>query len=273
VRGLTRLAALAALLLAILAIVAVIGDRAGVEVVRNVPPRRTPEPFPVVPLPRAVPAPAVSHAFPRDASAGLAVIDRGLRVAVTDPVVSPGGPTLVRFSLGGGGKRRRVVATVVRRDGRFLQRVRARDEAGGDLAARLRLPKPGAYRMIVDVDDGRRVVGIDLFAPGDFRPLPLPAPSALSQVDGYVVRARGARERLRLVVERGGRAVDARGAGALVAIRAGDLAYAAALPRGGSGRAPRFTVQYPGAGVYRVFVPFSDGGRVHVAAFTRDVAR
>ena len=198
-------------------------------------------------------------------SAGLAVVDRGMRMAIAVPAVPLGRPHTIRFQLRGGSARR-VALTLVRRDARYLQRPAARREAGGDWAADVRLAKAGVYRLIAEVDGGRRVLGADLFVAGKFEPMPLPAPASSTEVDGYVAQVRGRGATVRLTVSKRGKAVPAVAAGPLVALRDGDLAYASARPRGSR---LRYRVTYPGAGVYRLFVPFEDAGRVHVAAVTR----
>ncbi len=272
----SRLAALAALGAATWAVAAVAGSNIGIEVApEDDGPAATPPPARPRPVAEASPAASPEPvpvrpraALPR-ASAGLAVADRGMRIALANPAVPTGRPHTLRFRLAGGSARR-VALTLVRRDVRYLQRPRARREAGGDWAADVRLAKAGTYRLIADVDGGRRVLGTDVFAGGDFQPMPLPAPSPTTEVDGYLVRAQWRGASLRLGVSRRGQAVAALPAGPLVALRDGDLAYAAVRPRG---RALRYRIGYPGPGTYRVFAPFADRGRVHVAALTRNAPR
>jgi hypothetical protein len=83
---------------------------------------------------------------------------------------------------------------------------------------------------------------------------------------------------VRFTVSRGGREVNdlqpylgARGH--LVALREGDLAYLHVHPQDGRGSTIAFATHYPSAGRYRLFLQFKHEGRVHTAAFTREVAR
>lgn len=268
----SRLAALAALGAAGWAVAAVAGSDIGIQIAPE--DSGDAERAPAAgsrPVARATPTPTEEaaedrrRASPPRGGTGLAVADRGVRIVLANPAVPTGRPHTIRFRLAGGSVRR-VALTVVRRDARYFQRPPARREPGGDWAADLRIAKAGVHRLIVDVDDGRRVVGTDLFAGGVFEPMPLPAPSDTTEVDGYLVRAGGRGRTLRLSVSRRGRAVAATPAGPLVALRDGDLAYATARPRG---RALRYRIAYPGPGTYRLFAAFEDAGRAHVAAITR----
>ena len=58
--------------------------------------------------------------------------------------------------------------------------------------------------------------------------------------------------------------------GHLVALREGDLAFLHVHP---DADRLRFTAEFPSAGRYRLFLQFKAGGRVHTAAFTRQVSR
>ena len=58
--------------------------------------------------------------------------------------------------------------------------------------------------------------------------------------------------------------------GHLVALRQGDLAFLHVHPDEGR---PTFMATFPTAGTYRLFLQFRAAGRVHTAAFTREVAR
>jgi hypothetical protein len=61
--------------------------------------------------------------------------------------------------------------------------------------------------------------------------------------------------------------------GHLVALREGDLAYLHVHPesKATQGSDIRFGVEYPSRGRYRLFVQFKLDGKVHTAAFTREV--
>ncbi|MGI8593664.1 MAG: hypothetical protein ACR2ML_04750 [Solirubrobacteraceae bacterium] len=184
------------------------------------------------------------------------------------------------------GKRLHLI--VVRRDLTGFQHLHPVLRADGTWTTDLVLPSPGAYRAFADfqVDGERTTLGADLFAPGDFRPAPPPAPtrSALAP-GGYEVGLTGpmpvaGREtELAFTVRRGGRPVEALepylGArGHLVALREGDLAYLHVHPEQATGGGPiRFAVDLPTAGRYRLFLQFRDAGQVRTAALTQEVVR
>jgi len=156
---------------------------------------------------------------------------------------------------------------------------------------------PGSYRAVADVvpaDGPALALGVNLSAPGEFDPTPLPEPAAVDQVDGYEVRLEGdlrsGSSPVRLIVERDGEAVDdlepyLGASGHLVAFRADDLAYAhvhpeETTPEGAGEGAPAsargptvpFIAELPSAGTYRLFFDFAHEGEVRTAAFTVEVA-
>ena len=55
-----------------------------------------------------------------------------------------------------------------------------------------------------------------------------------------------------------------------MALREGDLAFLHVHPDGDD---VAFATEFPSAGRYRLFLQFRHGGRVHTAAFTREVSR
>jgi hypothetical protein len=143
---------------------------------------------------------------------------------------------------------------------------------------------PGSWRVFADfvpaADGENRILGADVAVAGAFTPVPLPAGSRTSEVDGYTVtldgdlRA-GAESELTLSVSRDGRPVtDLQpylGAyGHLVALRGGDLAYLHVHPAddGEAGPGIRFFTTAPSAGTYRLFLDFKHGSVVRTAAFT-----
>jgi hypothetical protein len=81
--------------------------------------------------------------------------------------------------------------------------------------------------------------------------------------------------KLRFDIRRDGRPIRVQrylGAGGhLVALRKGDMAYLHVHPTGGGGQVS-FATEFPSAGRYRLFLQFKHRGRVHTAAFTREVA-
>lgn len=144
----------------------------------------------------------------------------------------------------------------------------------------------GSYRAIADflVAGGPRLaLGTDVGVPGPYHPDRLGAPRPQVAVDGYAVTLAteagdGGEVVATLTVHRNGRPVPdlepylgARGH--LVAIRAGDLAYAHVHPVGSTDSAPadgavRFDATLASAGRYGLFLDFKHGGTVHTAAFT-----
>lgn len=220
------------------------------------------------------------------AAAGLASAQDGLRLAVDDTRFAAGRPSPLRFGIEDAagdtvrafeteqGKRMHVI--VVRRDLRRYQHVHPAQGPDGAWTADLKLPDAGVYRAFADFQIGgkRHTLGVDLFVPGDFEPLALPAPSPRAQVDGYDIDLREHDGVLSFTVLRDGRRVSdlqpylgARGH--LVALREGDLAYSHVHPV--ESEAPRIAFETGPLkpGVHRLFLQFRHRGRVHTAAFTR----
>ncbi|MDQ2748239.1 MAG: hypothetical protein ABI775_09040 [Pseudonocardiales bacterium] len=142
---------------------------------------------------------------------------------------------------------------------------------------------PGSYRATADfhVTGGPRLaLGTDLTVPGDYEPSAAPEPTATSTVDGYEVsiatrRHTGGEVTAALTVRQGGHPVtDLQpylGAyGHLVALRAGDLAYAHVHPVGHHAGMITFDATLSAQGRYRLFLDFKHAGAVHTAAFTFD---
>jgi hypothetical protein len=160
--------------------------------------------------------------------------------------------------------------------------------ADGTWAVAVPALEPGSYRAIADfqVADGPHLVlGADLAVAGEYRPRAVAEPTTATSVDGYDVtvdvepRGGAGSGMLEVVlsVSRGGRPVadlepylGARGH--LVAIHAGDLAYAHVHPIDGDheGGVVRFDAELPTEGRYGLFFDFQHGGTVHTASFTFD---
>jgi hypothetical protein len=142
---------------------------------------------------------------------------------------------------------------------------------------------PGSYRVFADFvpagGDGLTLAA-DLTVPGDHQPVPLPAPSIESTVDGYDVSfdgdlIAGTESELTITVSRDGEPLTdlqpyLGALGHLVAIRDGDLAYLHVHPlevTGGSGGPEvRFAVEVPTDGTYGLFFDFSHGDDVRTAS-------
>lgn len=230
---------------------------------------------------------------------GLAVSAGGYALAPTDTSFTAGQPSQFSFRiLGPAGdavrdgyeveSERELHLIVVSRDGSVYRHLHPRRDAAGVWTTGLTLPSAGVYRAFADfqIDGERHVLGADLFAPGQFRPRPLPAPRPTASSDGYEVAlaadalAAGADSTLAFRVSRDGRPVASLqpylGArGHLVALREGDLAYLHVHPDEAD-PAPgeiRFAAEFPSAGRYRLFLQFKDAGRVHTIAYTLEVPR
>ena len=178
---------------------------------------------------------------------------------------------------------------LVNRDLTSFHHVHPALDQGGTWSIDLPPLAAGSYRAIADfqVAGGPRLaLGTDLGVGGQYTPATLPAPAARTTVDGYEVTLDtthhdGGEVTVDLVVRRGDQPVALEpylGArGHLVAMRAGDLAYAHVHPLEQHGDAAGGTVAFDAtlasAGRYALFFDFRAGGRVHTAAFTVDQAR
>ena len=224
---------------------------------------------------------------------GLAVAGEGLTLALETAELQRGRRSELRFSIRDAGGRplrdfeveheQRMHLILVRRDGRGFQHLHPELDAGGTWSVPVRVDEAGSYRVFADFkhDGEARTLAADLGMDGaaDYRPLPRPSLTA-DAGDGYGVRmdaadVRAGREAdLRFTIARDGEAVEAEpylGArGHHVALRESDLAF---LHVHRSGDSVAFASEFPSAGRYRLYLQFKHDGRVHTAAFTREVAR
>jgi hypothetical protein len=174
---------------------------------------------------------------------------------------------------------------VVSRDLGEFHHVHPTLDGAGTWTVQLPPLPPGSYRAITDfwVSDGPRLaLGVDLSVAGAYEPVDPTPPSDVSRVDGYEVTmatATGATGEMTatLTVRRDGEIVRPEpylGAnGHLVALRAGDLAYAHVHPDDddtdtGAPGGVRFEANLDSAGRYGLFFDFRHGGRVHTATFS-----
>ena len=220
----------------------------------------------------------------------LAPLTAALRTAAPEPfrfqILGPDGAPVTRYTTS---HDRDLHLIVVRRDLSGFQHVHPTLSADGTWEVPLAVSAPGQYRVLADFRPAGRAegltLGVDVPAPGDYRPLPLPAPERVTTVDGYTVTVDGTltpggSSRLTLSVSRDGAPVtDLQpylGAyGHLVALRDGDLAYLHVHPDGapGDGRTAAgpgttFFAEAPSPGTYRLFLDFQHGGKVRTAEFT-----
>jgi hypothetical protein len=235
---------------------------------------------------------AGSHADAGEAAHanGLAQAEGGLRL-VLDDSARPTGSQPLRFRIveeDGATVRdfdvehaRRMHLIVARRDLSGFQHLHPEQTPDGGWQVPLQLGEAGSYRVFADFSSGgeSHTLGTDLQVDGRFEPRELPHPaSTATTATGYEVRMASTGGEVRFTVFENGRRVrdiepylGARGH--LVALREGDLAYLHVHPesKATTGGDIRFGVEYPSEGRYRLFLQFKLDGRVHTAAFTREV--
>jgi hypothetical protein len=221
---------------------------------------------------------------------GLAVADNGLRLVVATPDFTRGRTQQLRFRIvddRGATVRdfdvehtKRMHLIVVRRDLTGFQHLHPVQGKDGEWTTALRLDEAGSYRVFADFSHDEEPVTLasDLRVDGPTQLEPLAAPSQTARADGrYVVRMQSGEARageesaMRFSVSRDGKPVTVEpylGAnGHLVALREGDLAFLHVHPTEGI----EFESTFPTTGRYGLFLQFKAGGRVHTAAFTKDV--
>jgi len=245
----------------------------------------------------------VQSTLPADADvhlpAGLQVTQDGYRLTPLSRELSTGAPRAFRFRIAGPGGRpvteyvtshdKDLHLIVVRRDLSGFQHVHPRLAADGTWSIPLAVPAAGQYRVFADFRPAGLAEGLtlgaDVPAPGEYRPVAMPAAARSTSVDGYTVTltgdlTAGRSSTLTLSVSKDGRPVtDLQpylGAyGHLVALRDGDLAYLHVHPGGapGDGRTKAgpeivFHAEVPSAGAYRLYLDFQHAGKVRTAEFT-----
>jgi len=256
--------------------------------------------------PPATPVTPAAHAGARpDAvgsgapAGGLAATAAGYTLVPAVDTLVPGGAGEYAFTVTGpdgapvtafdASRGQLLHLVVVRRDAAGFQHLFPALGPDGVWRVALTLPAGGIYRVYADVaptGGPALTLGTDLFAPGDFTPIPF-TPSRVAQVDDYQVRLDGAlvpgtASPVFATVTRDGVPVtdlepvlDA--FGHLVALRRSDLAYVgvpadspapATTDRSGPGIA--FTAELPTAGGYRMFLEFRHDGVLRTAEFTVD---
>ena len=231
-----------------------------------------------------------------EAVPGLAVSAHGLTLALDRTELPRGARATLSFRILDGEGRavrdfeveqdKRMHLIVVRRDTQGFQHLHPRMDRSGRWSTPVTLPAAGSYRAFADFqrDGEKSTLGADLAVDGAVDWQPLPAAAASDRIPGgYEVEVSGAGSRagseseLTFAVSRNGEPVRTEpylGAGGhLVALRAGDLGYLHTHPTDDTAAAVRFATEFPSEGRYRLFFQFKHEGRVHTAAFTRDVAR
>jgi hypothetical protein len=229
---------------------------------------------------------------------GLAISAGGTTLALDQPELPAGRRAELSFRiLGAGGEavrdfevehEKRMHLIVARRDLTGFQHLHPKLGPDGTWRTSLTIAEAGSYRVFADFKrDGRsETLAGELAVDGnvDWQQLPAPATTARAP-GGYEVRvdggsAAGRESTLGFTVLRDGKPVAVEpylGAGGhLVALREGDLAYLHVHPTGHvedatAGRPVEFATEFPTEGRYRLFLQFKHEGRVHTAAFTREV--
>ena len=229
---------------------------------------------------------------------GLLVSDSGYTLVPETTILTAGGVTQFSFSVTDpdGAPLMSYAEThekdlhliVIRRDLVGFRHVHPTLASDGTWTAPLELAAAGTYRIFADFApaglDRSLTLGIDLEVAGEFVPVPVPEPAAMSSLDGYDVTIEGdavagAESHLTFSVSRDGVALTDLepylGAfGHLVSLRVGDLAYLhthpidAAEAGAQGGPAVEFGTEFPTAGTYRLFLDFQHDGAVHTAEFT-----
>ncbi|MEV6346271.1 hypothetical protein [Actinoplanes sp. NPDC051851] len=220
---------------------------------------------------------------------GLQVTDDGYTLSPVTAELTPGRAQTVRFRIIGPDGKPVTQFTgdlhfiVVRRDLADYHHLHPTMAADGTWSAQVTVGEAGQYRAFADFQPRARaegyVLGVDLPAPGDYRPRTLPAAGYSATVDGYTVTRAGDPSAtgagwLAISVSRDGTPVTLEpylgSYGHLVALREGDLAYQHMHPQEGTVAGPdlAFAASVPSAGTYRLYLEFRHGGKVHLAEFT-----
>jgi len=225
---------------------------------------------------------------------GLSVTSAGLTLAPTTATFPAGRAQPFSFVIkGAGGAPVTTFAVVhdkplhlivVRRDLSGFQHLHPTMAANGTWTVPLTLAQPGTYRAVADftaVVGGQQMpvtLGVDLTVPGDYRPVPLPAPVQQAVAGEFQVAYEGrpqigVTQPLFMTVTSAGRPATLEpylGAfGHLVVMREGDLGYVHVHPEAAlvDGKV-KFWLAAPGPGRYRMFFDFQVAGKVHTAEWT-----
>ncbi|HEY8545428.1 MAG TPA: hypothetical protein VIL36_10290 [Acidimicrobiales bacterium] len=239
-----------------------------------------------------------ASAAPTAGAGGLLVTDAGYTLAADATILTGAGGEPFTFRiLGPDGRPVTAFATRHERDLHLV--VVSRDLAGyhhlhpdraGDGTWTVALPPlaPGAHHAFASfapVGGPDLTLGTGLLVPGEAGATPLPDTGTTVALDGgYTVEldatgvTPGAASTVTVTVRRDGAPVTdlephLGALGHLVALRAGDLAYAHVHPveAGGSGPSVPFVLHLDAPGDHRLFFEFAHAGTTHTAAFTLHV--
>ena len=232
---------------------------------------------------------------------GTPALPRGRAAVLRFRVVGADGRAVRNFQVE---HDQRMHLIVIRRDLTGFQHLHPELGDNGEWTTDITLPEAGSYRVFADFrrEGQSHTLAADLAVEGDADYRPLPEPTATADTgDGYQVgltgegSKAGEETQLAFTVTRSGEEValeEYLGArGHLVALREGDLAYLHVHPAGGghghheheredarhgkegAGEPIRFMTAFPTDGRYGLFLQFKHAGRIHTAAFTREVTR
>ena len=234
---------------------------------------------------------------------GLAVAENGLKLELAQRELPRGRRAELSFTVvGSSGNRvrdfevehdKRMHLIVARRDLTGFQHLHPTLGGDGRWSTKVKVPDAGSYRVFADFKRGgeNHTLAADVAVDGPLDALPMaPVRTAADAGNGYQVKLTGEESQageeaeVGFTVTRNGREIavdDYLGAkGHLVALREGDLAYLHVHPaesgHGGAnaGSEPiKFATEFPSDGRYGLFLQFKHEGKVHTAAFTREVAR
>jgi hypothetical protein len=230
---------------------------------------------------------------------GLAVTSAGLTIAPHGSTFPAGRAQPLSFAIAGPGGApittyaivhdKPLHLIVIRRDLTGFQHLHPTMAPDGTWSVDLTLAAPGSYRAVADftaIVGGQPIattLGVDLTVPGNYAPVPLPAPARQATTDGFTVGYEGTpstgstQPLLMTVATADGRPAAVEpylGAfGHLVVLREGDLGYVHVHPEAQpvDGKL-KFWLAAPGPGRYRMFFDFQVAGRVHTAAWTAAVS-
>jgi hypothetical protein len=235
------------------------------------------------------------HGGGADPVRGLSASEGGMTLRMATTRLQPGEPGTLRFSIVEQGGRpvtdyeveheRRLHLILARRDLTGFQHLHPKLGSDGAWTTPATIAEPGEYRVFADFKhDGENLtLASDLTVGEGSEDVPLPAPATVATTDsGYQVELEqrdlhaGEEAELAFRVTRGGEPIETEtylGAGGhLVALREGDLAYLHVHPSGHGHDEVAFETSFPTEAQYRLFLQFKHQGRVHTAAFTRDVS-
>ncbi len=234
---------------------------------------------------------------------GLAVAENGLKLKLAQRELPRGRRSELSFAVMGlSGKPvrdfevehdKRMHVIVARRDLTGFQHLHPKLGQDARWRTKVKVDDAGSYRVFADFkrDGENHTLAADVAVDGplDARPMP-PVKTTADAGEGYRVEltgeasTAGEEAELGFTVSRKGKEIavdDYLGAmGHLVALREGDMAYLHVHPaEAGHGEAAaasepiRLETEFPSDGRYGLFLQFKHEGKVHTAAFTREVAR